>query len=215
MAEVEAVHQSDEFPKVENKQLNETEEAVAMMRLDDKHYLANKWTLWFYEKKSKIWEEDIQEISSFDTVEDFWCLFNHIKRPSQLSWHNEYSYFKYGIKPHWDDEKNSAGGRWLLQLPPLRKCNLVDEYWKQIMMSIIGEVYESSEINGAVVRVQSTKTKISVWTSNASKNNGNKIMAIGKKIKKVLGAQHTNLYYEAHTDIASKRGSYTKKIFMI
>jgi len=43
-----------------------------MMRLDDKHYLANKWTLWFSETKSKIWEEDIQEISSFDTVEDFW-----------------------------------------------------------------------------------------------------------------------------------------------
>jgi len=60
-------------------------------------------------------------------------LFNHIKRPSQLSWHSQYSYFKYGIKPNWDDEKNSAGGRWLLQLPPLRKCTLVDEYWKQIV----------------------------------------------------------------------------------
>lgn len=70
--QVEAVHQSDKLPKVENKQLNETEEAIAMMRLDDKHYLANKWTLWFYEKKSKIWVEDIHEVSSFETVEDFW-----------------------------------------------------------------------------------------------------------------------------------------------
>jgi len=60
-------------------------------------------------------------------------LFNHIKRPSQLSWQSHYSYFKYGIKPSWDDEKNSAGGRWLLQLPPVKKCTLVDEYWKQIV----------------------------------------------------------------------------------
>ncbi|CAI6353598.1 unnamed protein product [Macrosiphum euphorbiae] len=215
MAEVEAVHQSDKLPKVENKQLNETEEAIAMMRLDDKHYLANKWTLWFYEKKSKIWVEDIHEVSSFETVEDFWCLFNHIKPPSQLSWHSQYSYFKNGIKPNWDDEKNKAGGRWLLQLPPLKKCTLVDEYWKQIVMSLIGEVYESSEVNGAIVNVASIGTKISVWTSNASKNNRNNLMAIGKKIKEVLGAQRINLFYEAHTDTANKKGSHSKKIFMI
>ncbi|XP_001945775.2 eukaryotic translation initiation factor 4E-1A-like [Acyrthosiphon pisum] len=215
MAEVEVVHSSDELPKAENKQLNETEEAVAMLRSVDKHYLANKWTLWFYEKKSNVWEEDIHEISSFDTVEDFWCLFNHIKRPSQLSWHSQYSYFKYGIKPNWDDEKNSAGGRWLLQLPPLKKCTRVDEYWKQIIMSIIGEVYESSEINGAIVSVRNLGTKISVWTSNASKKNANNIMAIGMKIKEVLGAQRTILYYEAHTDTANKRGSHSKKLFMI
>jgi len=53
-------------------------------------------------------------------------------------------------------------------------------------MSIIGEVYESSEINGAVVSVRSIGTKISVWTSNASKNNGNNIMAIGYVTKNNL-----------------------------
>jgi len=53
-------------------------------------------------------------------------------------------------------------------------------------MSIIGEVYESSEINGAIVCVQSLGTKISVWTNNASKNNGNNIMAIGYEIKNNL-----------------------------
>jgi len=43
-----------------------------MVRFDDKHYLANKWTLWFYEKKGKNWDENINELSTFDTVEDFW-----------------------------------------------------------------------------------------------------------------------------------------------
>ncbi|XP_022161816.1 eukaryotic translation initiation factor 4E-1A-like isoform X2 [Myzus persicae] len=215
MAEKEPVHQSGKSPKVANKELNETEEAIAIMRLDDKHYLANKWTLWFYEKKSQYWEENLHKMSSFDTVEDFWCVFNHIKSPSQLAKHSHYSYFKYGIKPNWDDAKNSAGGRWLLQLPPVKKCTLVDEYWRQIMMSIVGEVYESSEINGAIVSVHSLGTKISVWTNNASKKNGNNIIAIGKKIKEVLGARHKNLYYEAHTDTANKRGSCSKHLFMI
>lgn len=42
------------------------------MPLDDKHYLANKWTLWLYEKKSKIRERSVHEVSTFDSVEDFW-----------------------------------------------------------------------------------------------------------------------------------------------
>lgn len=51
-------------------------------------------------------------------------------------------------------------------------------------MSIIGEVYEqSNEINGAIVNVRSKGTKISVWTNNASKDNGDNIMAIGYVMK--------------------------------
>jgi len=53
-------------------------------------------------------------------------------------------------------------------------------------MSIIGEVYESSEINGAIVSVKSLGTKISVWTNNASKKNGNNIIAIGYVTKNNL-----------------------------
>jgi len=33
----------------------------------------------------------------------------------------------------WEDGKNSAGGRWLLQLPPAKNSQFVDEYWKNIV----------------------------------------------------------------------------------
>jgi len=33
----------------------------------------------------------------------------------------------------WEDGKNSAGGRWLLQLPPVKNSQHVDEYWKNIV----------------------------------------------------------------------------------
>ncbi|VVC38220.1 Hypothetical protein CINCED_3A011156 [Cinara cedri] len=151
-----------------------------------KHPLENKWTLWFYENKSKVWEENIHEVASFDTVEDFWCLFNHIKPPSQLSLHCDYNYFKNGIKPMWEDDKNSTGGRWLLQLPPAKNSPQVDDYWKNLIMSIIGEVYEHScEINGAIVNIRSKGTKIAIWTNNASKENGDNIITIGYVINKI------------------------------
>lgn len=38
-----------------------------------KHPLQNTWTLWYLENdRTKSWEEMQNEITSFDTVEDFW-----------------------------------------------------------------------------------------------------------------------------------------------
>lgn len=33
----------------------------------------------------------------------------------------------------WEDGRNSAGGRWLLQLPPAKSSPNVDDYWKNIV----------------------------------------------------------------------------------
>jgi len=61
-------------------------------------------------------------------------LFNHIRRPSQLSNKHDYCCFKNGIIPLWGDGiNNSAGGRWLLRLPSTNISQLVDEYWKNIV----------------------------------------------------------------------------------
>lgn len=39
-----------------------------------KHPLQNRWTLWFFRNsKGKTWEENLCQITSFDTVEDFWA----------------------------------------------------------------------------------------------------------------------------------------------
>ena len=37
-----------------------------------KHPLQNNWTLWYFEPdRSKKWEENLNEVSTFNTVEDF------------------------------------------------------------------------------------------------------------------------------------------------
>lgn len=49
------------------------------------HQLQNTWTLWFYKSdNSRKWEDNLREVIKFDTVEDFWGLFNHIIPPSSL-----------------------------------------------------------------------------------------------------------------------------------
>ncbi|XP_039975968.1 eukaryotic translation initiation factor 4E-1A-like isoform X4 [Xiphias gladius] len=60
-----------------------------------KHPLQNKWALWFFKNdKSKTWQANLRLISKFDTVEDFWALYNHIQLSSNLMSGCDYSLFK-------------------------------------------------------------------------------------------------------------------------
>lgn len=79
-----AVNQFGEFPSMSttlyfsflqldlNEQKNENELEVPM-DYSIKHPLQNCWTLWYFENdRSLPWEQNQKQVSSFDTVEDFW-----------------------------------------------------------------------------------------------------------------------------------------------
>ncbi|XP_013398377.1 eukaryotic translation initiation factor 4E [Lingula anatina] len=63
-----------------------------------KHPLQNRWALWFFKNdKAKDWASNLKLITSFDTVEDFWALYNHIQPASKLPSGCDYSLFKVNI----------------------------------------------------------------------------------------------------------------------
>ncbi|KAJ9581274.1 hypothetical protein L9F63_023546 [Diploptera punctata] len=73
----------EEMEDVEKKEDGIIEDIAPEMQM--KHPLQNTWTLWYYENdRTKSWEENQREITSFDTAEDFWSLYNHIKTASEL-----------------------------------------------------------------------------------------------------------------------------------
>jgi translation initiation factor 4E len=75
-----------------------------------KHPLHNKWTLWFdnpkLKKQDESWEDCLKNIMSFDSVEDFWCLYSNIMPASRLQSGSNYSVFKHGVKPMWEVSTN-------------------------------------------------------------------------------------------------------------
>ncbi|OQS07797.1 eukaryotic initiation factor 4E, partial [Thraustotheca clavata] len=83
-----------------------------------KHPLQHRWVLWYDNPKKKLptetWEENLKKIYTFDTVEDFWCLFNNVLPPTKLSTGSNYHLFKEGIRPMWEDPINAKGGKWIL-----------------------------------------------------------------------------------------------------
>ena len=60
-----------------------------------KHPLQNTWSLWFFKNdKSKSWANNLRKITNFDTVEDFWSIYNHIQVASKIGLGCDYSLFK-------------------------------------------------------------------------------------------------------------------------
>ncbi|KAH8295708.1 hypothetical protein KR018_005421 [Drosophila ironensis] len=180
-----------------------------------KHPLQNTWTLWYLENdRSKSWEDMQNEITSFDTVEDFWSLYNHIKPPSEIKVGSDYSLFKKGIRPMWEDAANKQGGRWVITLNKSCKSDL-DNLWLDVLLCLIGEAFDhSDQICGAVVNIRAKSNKISIWTANG--NNEEAALEIGHKLRDALRLGRQNsLQYQLHKDTMVKQGSNVKSIYTL
>jgi len=177
-----------------------------------KHPLQSRWALWYLKAdRAKDWEDCLKQVSVFDTVEDFWALYNHIQPASGLNWGSDYYLFKEGIKPMWEDEHNVKGGRWLCCVEKAKRGQQLDHYWLELLMAIIGEQFEEhgEHICGAVVNVRQKGDKVSLWTRDALKDDVN--LRIGQILKSKLDIPDTEqMRYEVHKDSSVKTGSMVK-----
>ncbi|MBN3288034.1 IF4EA factor, partial [Polyodon spathula] len=178
-----------------------------------KHPLQNRWALWFFKNdKSKTWQANLRLISKFDTVEDFWALYNHIQLSSNLMSGCDYSLFKDGIEPMWEDERNKQGGRWLITLTKQQRRSDLDRFW----LETVGEAFDdhSDDVCGAVVNIRTKGDKIAIWTTDYE--NKDAITHIGQVYKERLGVpQKVIIGYQSHADTATKSGSTTKNKFVV
>ena len=133
------------------------------MREVVKHPLEHAWTFWYYYPDNRrSWEENLKQVKTVATIEDFWAVQNWIEPASNLQSGADYSLFKAGICPDWGDPANSSGGRWVVQS---RKEDL-DRDWVEIIMAMVGQQFgdnQDHEINGGVVSSRSRGGKVAVW----------------------------------------------------
>ncbi|KAF6081030.1 eukaryotic translation initiation factor 4E family member 1B [Phyllostomus discolor] len=179
---------------------------------EELHHLQNRWVLWFFKNdRGRAWRDNLQQITKFDTVEDFWALYSHIKLASKLSAGCDYALFKDGIEPTWEDARNKRGGRWLISLAKERRHIDLDRLWLETLLCLIGESFEEfgQEVCGAVVNIRSKKDKISVWTQEAE--NQKAVLHIGRVYKERLGlSTKTIIGYQTHADTATKSNTVAK-----
>jgi translation initiation factor 4E len=128
------------------------------------HPLKSTWIVWYRPPTSKYsdYEKSTIALATISTVESFWTIYTHLKRPSLLPTVSDYHIFKKSIRPVWEDEANKRGGKWIVRL----KKGVADRYWEDLLLAIVGDQFmeASDEVCGAVLSVRSGEDVLSVWT---------------------------------------------------
>lgn len=128
------------------------------------HPLKSTWIVWYRPPTSKYsdYEKSTIPLAYFSTVEAFWAVYTHLKRPSILPSVSDYHIFRKGIRPVWEDEENKRGGKWIVRL----KKGVADRYWEDLLLAIVGDQFAEAgeEVCGAVLSVRSGEDVMSVWT---------------------------------------------------
>lgn len=120
--------------------------------------------VWYRPPTSKYsdYEKSTIPLASFSTVESFWTVYTHLKRPSTLPTVSDYHVFKKGVRPVWEDEENKRGGKWILRL----RKGVCDRYWEDLLLAMVGDQFAEAgeEVCGAVLSIRSGEDVLSVWT---------------------------------------------------
>lgn len=146
----------------------------------------------------------MKRIAAFASIEDFWAVYSHLRRPHDLPTISDYHLFKQGVRPVWEDEANINGGKWIIRL----KKGLASRYWEDLVMAIIGDQFEvGPEICGAVLSIRHSEDIISVWNQTANKGKIN--LKIREKLKRVLDLPpETLIEYKTHNDALRDNSSF-------
>ena len=83
------------------------------------------------------YESQVKKIAEFDTIEDFWGIFQHLRKPDSCRPGIEYFMFKEPVKPLWEDENNKNGGRFSLKL----KRGFTTIIWEEMIFTLIGGIF--------------------------------------------------------------------------
>jgi len=192
----------------------------------DRHELNAKWKMWYdYQDKKYIamenWSESLQEIGTVPDVETFWGIQEEIGEIEKLPVSSNMHFFRDGIQPMWEDEKNSEGGKWVLEVGSEQKTEAI---WVNTLLFCISEIVlmktlQKTERNelvvnsatvdkslqdaicGAVLSPRKNYIRISLWT----KIKDDRVLRIGKLWKEFAEIPDAvKIIFKAHE--SSSRG---------
>ncbi|EEP79048.1 eukaryotic translation initiation factor 4E type 3 [Uncinocarpus reesii 1704] len=166
------------------------------------HLLKSTWVVWYRPPTPKYsdYEKSTIALASISSVESFWAVYSHLKRPSLLPTVSDYHIFKKGIRPVWEDQANKKGGKWIVRL----KKGVADRYWEELLLAMIGDQFAeaSDEVCGAVLSVRSGEDVLSVWT----RIDGGRNIKIRETMKRLLNfPADTNIVWKSHDDSIAQR----------
>ena len=138
------------------------------------HPLFTNFTFWFRINETSTlnpyknsinfidYENQVKKLSTFSTIEDFWKIFQHLKKPEELNIGIEIDLFKNEIKPVWEEEVNKNGGKIALKL----NKNYTSIIWEELIFAFIGGNFPDNiknEINGILISSKKEFNVLQIW----------------------------------------------------
>ena len=138
------------------------------------HPLFTNFTFWFRINETSTlnpyknsinfidYENQVKKLSTFSTIEDFWKIFQHLKKPEELNIGIEIDLFKNEIKPVWEEEVNKNGGKIALKL----NKNYTSIIWEELIFAFIGGNFPENiknEINGILISSKKEFNVLQIW----------------------------------------------------
>lgn len=166
--------------------------------IDDNHQSNKNQTM-----KEEDYTDMVKKIADFKTLEEFWDVYQYLKKPESSKHGLEISVFKSHIKPMWEDDYNKSGGKVSLKIKK-EYSNLI---WDEMVYRLIGNNFpdiNNDEINGLVFSIKRDSNFIQVWFRNFSTNGMNDITASVKKILSIPDGVELDIRpFNKSKDIAS------------
>ena len=139
----------------------------APVGLDKPNYLNDTWVLWYHDMKNPDWTvKGYEQLFEFNTVEDFWILYNNI---TDLT-NGMYYLMRKDVPPIWDDPKNINGGAWTFKVDK-RDLNKV---WEDLSCYCVGETIckRPETIVGLSISPKIRYATVRVWTTDTEQSVG-------------------------------------------
>jgi len=123
------------------------------------------WSIWEQimqssDGKSASYTDATHKVSTFNSVQEFWKLWNHMPQPSELLEQKRMvreqpdglhvidaiMIFRDNIRPEWEDKMNANGGHFQFQLKPNIGGGQIDELWNNLVLGMIGATIEPANM---------------------------------------------------------------------
>jgi translation initiation factor 4E len=152
------------------------------------------------------YENSIKPMCTVQTVEEFWSVYNYLRRPNDLPTTTDYHFFRDGVKPTWEDQANARGGKWIIRLPK----GLASRYWEEVILALIGGQFPGiadGEICGMVVSIRYSEDILGIW--NKTSTDREVVDRLRDAIKRVLQLpSHANMEYKPHQTSIQDKSSF-------
>ncbi|CCD47341.1 hypothetical protein ACHAP3_003017 [Botrytis cinerea] len=138
-------------------------------------------------------------MAAFNSAEELFDVFDHMRHPSNLPLVSDYHMFKKGIRPVWEDDENKKGGKWIVRL----KKGVADRYWEDLVFAMAGDEFDpSEEVCGVVLSVRNGEDILSIWT----RSGGGRVLKIRETLKRVLSfPPETKVEWKSHDSSIQQR----------